>query len=452
MFVGKISNFGAKISFRGYQHSVNSVGRTIERFSYPYDDATENCEIEFVRIKKNDKYNIAIDEASKVIVPLSPKGVEIDMKELLGLDDGESYAYKVRVKDKNTGNTKWEGADTGVKLKKQGSEWVFRIADQIHWENVKDKDFSYSYPTIRYEDCYTNGKYENPYQYTLVTTHGTTPMSNGAGCLVMPDTLMPGAKFRNFDDPNTGEVYIDDVAQKNAEMSTRTFSNVMGGGIAGLIYSIPYLKQNGYGMLFGLPIANGDNVSSHSYWNKNNMQIAPKMGNTENFAELMRQTYKNGIQFVNDGTFTSEGLEGIHFQYALRWAQNNPQTYYWFRMQGLKNSNLGLGIVPDNAKNLSHRVINAPYNYEKQANGTYKKVLNLKYDPNKETIFQIYDSSQVSESQKKALDKQIRIYDNINSGNPMDINTHDDTIIAYAFQINPSEYDDRINAINYLNK
>lgn len=27
------------------------------------------------------------------------------------------------------------------------------------------------------------------------------------------------------------------------------------------------------------------------------------------------------MKYVYDGTFTSEGLEGIHFQYALRWAE-----------------------------------------------------------------------------------------------------------------------------------
>ena len=395
MFVGKVNNITSKINFKGYQHKVNSAGKTVQEFNYPFYSEHETCEIEFVRVKKNNKYNIIIDESSKIVKQLPPEGLDVDVQDILELDDNESYAYKVRIRDKKTGKVKWEGADTGVKLKNTGVDWGFRISDGMHWEDVQGKEYSYSYPTTRYADYYKDGKYQNPYQYTLVTTNGTTPMSNGAGYLVMPDSLLPGAKFRNFDDSNTGEVYIDEAVQKKAEQSTRTFSNIMGGGIAGLIASIPYLKENGYGMLFGLPIANGDNVSSHSYWNKNNMQIASKMGSTENFAELMRQTYKNGMQFVNDGTFTSEGLEGIHFQYALRWAQNNPQTYYWFRMQGLKNSGLGLGVVPDNAKNLSHRIVNSPFIYEKQSSGIYKKVPNLKYDPSKETLFQIYDASQI---------------------------------------------------------
>ena len=124
----------------------------------------------------------------------------------------------------------------------------------------------------------------------------------------------------------------------------KNFSNIYGGSIAGAQKAIPYLKENGYKYMFSTPIANGSKGWSLGYWNKNNMQVSPNMGNTENFASFFRDLYTNGMKYVYDGTFTSEGLEGIHFQYALRWAEKTPQSYYWFRMSGLKNSNLGLGL------------------------------------------------------------------------------------------------------------
>ena len=444
MYVNKIIGASGKINFKSVQHTVNSVGKTVELFGYPYDYNTEIAEIELVRAKKDERYNTiindpsrtinlddeneniyVIDDSTRIVKRLTPGGVEIDPFEVLNLKEGDRYAFKIRIRDKaNPSIIKWEGADTGVAVKRSDKgDYLFKTSGG--WEKC---------------------------DWTLMTTHGTRPMSNGTGYLVMADSLMPGAQIRGFEHPDTGKVYMDDAKQQNAENTLRTFSNIMGGNIAGLISIIPYLKANGYEMLFSLPIANGDDVSSHSYWNKNNNQLAPRMGNLEDYNYFMTELYKNGIQFVNDGTFTSEGLEGIHFQYALRWAQKNPQSYYWFRMNGLKNSNLGLGVIPENAKNLSHRIVNAPYNYEKQADGTYKKVPNLKYNPNKETLFQIYDASQVTESQKNALDKQIRIYENLHSGKPTDINTHDDTLIAYAFQINPNEYQDRINTINKLIK
>ena len=166
----------------------------------------------------------------------------------------------------------------------------------------------------------------------------------------------------------------------------------------------------------------------------------------------MKDLYKNGMKYVYDGTFTSEGLEGIHFQYALRWADKNPQSFHWFRMNGLKDNNLGLGIVPQNKENLRHRVVNAPYNYELQANGTYKKVANPNYNPDKETLVQLYDASQVTEGQVAKLDKVIKNYDNLTSGKELDINSHDDTLINYVFQIDPKEYQARIDVINDLNK
>ena len=445
MFVSKVIGAQQNLNFKSRQNVISSTGKLLEKFNYPYDKDTQICQVEFYRVTPNEKYNIVLDQSSKKVETLIPEGNVVDVKSLLELCDDDLYAYRVVVKDKNTNKQIWAGADTGVKIKNQNGEHVFRTDSntRIYEKDVDGKK-------VKYED------YNDPisnYEYTLVSTNGTKIINNGqAAYLGIPDTLMPGAKVRGYNHPDTGEIYIDEDIQNKAENTLRTFSNILGGDIAGLISIIPYLKANGYTRFLTTPIANGDDVSSHSYWNKNNMQLAPRMGTEEDFNKFIIEMYKNDIEYVNDGTFTSEGLEGVHFQYALRWAQKNPQTYYWFRMQGIKDTNLGLGVIPEHAENLSHKLINAPFDYKKQPDGTYKKVPNQNYDSTKETIFQIFDASQVSEEQKKARDTQIRIYDNLKSGNPMDINTHDDTLISYAFQINPSEYQDRIDAINKLIK
>lgn len=51
-----------------------------------------------------------------------------------------------------------------------------------------------------------------------------------------------------------------------------------------------------------------------------------------------------------------------------------------FRMQGLQNDALGLGLVPKNMENLRHKVVNA-HKYETQSNGQIKITKNEKYDP-----------------------------------------------------------------------
>ncbi len=428
MFVNKIGGIAQNVGFKGYQHKINDVGDRVMRFNYPYDNDKEECAVQIFRAVPTDSYNYKIIETPVATIPLRSEGVDINIQDITNLDKDDAFAYRVVIKNKETGEER-ELADTGVKIKKlENGDFGFRLSDNYDKDPVSN------------------------YKYTLVTRKGTTPMLQGAGYLITPDSYMPGARYKGFSDTDTGEIEYDEKYQKETENSIKHFSRVYGGSLAGMELMIPTLKAQGYRVLFSTPVANGAKGWSLGYWNKNNMQVSPGMGNTENFASFFRKLYANGMKYVYDGTFTSEGLEGIHFQYALRWAEQNPQTYYWFRMNGLKDSNLGLGVIPKNAENLRYRVINSPYKYELQPDGTYKDVGNPDYKADKETLFQIYDATQAEEEQLKALDKAIVNYNNLKAGNPLGINTHDDTVINFVFQINPKEYAKRIDVINDLNK
>lgn len=445
MFVNKINSV-QNIGFKGYQHVKNDLGETVMRFNFPFNSEKENCEIQIFSAAPTENYNYKLSAAPIATIPLKPEGVDVNLQDITNLDKDAPFAYKVVKKDKSTGKVVWEGADTGVKVKEQNGEYVFRVMNNQSVKDVKDKEGN----VIGYAEDF-NDSIDN-FTHTLVSRKGTTPIVQGAGYLITPDSLMPGAMYRGFTEENTGEIYYDKDFQNKMEGVIKNFSNIYGGSIAGAQKAIPYLKENGYKYMFSTPIANGSKGWSLGYWNKNNMQVSQNMGNTENFASFFRDLYTNGMKYVYDGTFTSEGLEGIHFQYALRWAEKTPQSYYWFRMSGLKNSNLGLGAIPKNKENLRFRVVNAPYNYQLQANGTYKKIVNPDYNSKKETMFQIYDASQASEKQIKALDKAIINYEKLTEGKALDINNHDDTVINFIFQIDPKEYDRRIDVINELNK
>ncbi|MCQ2754016.1 MAG: hypothetical protein MJ231_03095, partial [bacterium] len=198
----------------------------------------------------------------------------------------EAFAYKVVRKDRETGNVVWQGADTGVKVMRAGNELKYFLdggSKLTEEENVEG---------VNYKDTWHNSqRVQNEFAYTLVTTNGTTPKGQGAGYLAIPDSLKPGAKYRGFDEENTGELYYDKDFQKEAENQIKNFSNRFGGSIASLESIIPYLKENGYKVLFSTPIANGDDVASHSYWNKNNMQISTTMGNMENLNSFFENLY-----------------------------------------------------------------------------------------------------------------------------------------------------------------
>lgn len=447
MFINKINGI-SQLGFKGYQHVKNDNGESVFKFNYPYDSEKEVCTIEIYKAVPNEKYNYQISENPIKTIELKPQGVDVNLNNIPELDRNDAFAYKVIRRNKVTGEVLYSGADTGVKMQKNGDEYVFQLKQDKASASVKGENGrEYGYELLRYGD----EDYEGNFQYTLVSRKGTTPIIQGPAYLIMPDSYKPGYKYKGFGDEEVGSFYYDKEHQLKSENVIKSFSNRYGGSLAGIDASIPELAKKGYKRLFLTPVANGDDISSHSYWNKNNFQVATTMGNAENLASVMRNAFKHGMNLVNDDTLTSEGLEGIHFQYALRWAEKNPQTYYWFRMNSLKNTNLGLGVLPDRMDTVSHRVVNAPYIYEKQENGTYKAVENPEYSSDKPTYIQIYDRTQVSENQEKDLDKVIRVYDNLVSGNELDKIDYRDTLMAYTFQIDPKEYSNRIKIVNELN-
>ena len=244
MFVNKIAS-AANTSFKGYQYVRNNVGDTIMRFNYPYNYIDENCNIQFFKLKRLPDYNYEVIEEPIATIPLHEGGVEVDLQSITNLDKNESFAYRYIRTDKATGKVISEGTDSGIMVHNAKSGSCFRVEP---FENIDSKEFSF------------------------VSRTGTTPRVQGAGYLCYPDTQRVGVKYKSFDDPNTGEIYLDKTEQKDMESVNRNFSNKTGGNLAGMEYNIDYLAQNGYTIMPANPIAGADNKSSHHYWNKNNSQ------------------------------------------------------------------------------------------------------------------------------------------------------------------------------------
>lgn len=406
MFVNKIGVGSSSKAFKGYQHEINSVGTEVMRFNYPhnYKNENEGCFVEVFKVRKNPKayagYEV-IDRANPIYTfKIEEQGTVVDIENVANLDPEEAFAYRIRLGKDNY------RPDSGVVIHEG---------------------------------------------YTLVTRDGTTPLVQGSAYITMKDSHYPGVKREGFNSEKPGKIYFDIKAQKEAEDTARTYSNKFGGSLAGLIYDLPKLRDIGYKTIVTTPIAGGDDVSYHGYWNKNNMQIAGS-DDIDSFTMFVEKLFQNGLKFVFDGTFTSEGLEGIHFQYATRWADKDPASYYWFRMDGINNKPLGYGVVPRNKENLRHRVINPPALYEQDENGNIKIVQNKDYDVNKETYLQIYDASQVSDEQLQKLDEPIRVYENTRSEDRLAINSHSDTVISYVLEVDPKEYEKRLEVVKEFNE
>ncbi|MGN1153793.1 MAG: hypothetical protein ACI4S3_07165, partial [Candidatus Gastranaerophilaceae bacterium] len=397
-------------------------GKLAYNFNYLYDSEHWVCYVEFFKTNKNENdYSYSVRKQNGEMKPffskqLTPQGVDIDIAKELKLKDSEAVAYRYKLvnnKDKN---------------------WV---------KYAKDDDMSHCG-----DGC------------NLLIRKGTSVIAQGPMYLGIPDSFNPGYVFAGFHADNTGDV-IKDTNAKDLSTFTRTFSNKAGGNIAGMMEKVPELRKAGYKRFIATPATGGDNVSSHKYWIKR----ANQTDNIDGYDSFQKELFKNGMNFVSDSAYTSQGLEGVNFQYAIKWMnqEDKPHEYYRFRMQGLEDAALGLGVVPKNMKNVRHKIVNSPDKYEVQLDGQIKITENKEYDPKQPTFIQIYDDSMVSEEQRKDTKNLITDYAKTNPTvidpitgeevvNNLAIITHDDTNVSNAFRIDPFEYRANIKNLNTINK
>lgn len=402
MFINKISANLGKNTFKGYEHFKNDVGKTVGYFYYPYDYSDENkkVQIEFIKVKEEPStyWGYVLDhESGSKFVKLSNEnggGAQIDVQKELGLEPNEPYAYRIHIDGYEP------RPDTGIQISAQDKDGVWKT-------------------------------------YTLVSRQSTAPMTrNGLGALTMVDTHMPGARYEGYESEKTGAIVYSEELQAECEKTKRNTSNKIGGTLAGIEYDIPNLRKKGVTTLYVTPIVGYDTLYYHRYQNKNNKQIADEIGNVDNFASFVRTLFVNGMTYVFDGTFTSEGSEGVNVQYALKHAQENPDALYRFRMEGIQDGPIGFGVVPKNKENLRYKLVNSPYEIQKNDDGKVELVENPEYIRRKPTYYQIYDANLVTEEQANSKELITGYGAPVsNKADKLAINTYQDSIPPQKNQI-----------------
>ena len=112
-----------------------------------------------------------------------------------------------------------------------------------------------------------------------------------------------------------------------------------------------------------------------------------------------------------------------------------------FNAKNLQNSAFTLGVFGKQNDFISHKVVNSKYTYTQDPKtGKIDIGINRKYEKNKPTYFQIFDKRLVSEKFIKDPQYLIKEYDLRTPENELDINTHNDTIIPYSFEISSADY------------
>ena len=402
--------------FRGITPVKSDKGFNLYEFNYPFDENNFNCFVELYPVSEDNNGNFIVDETPYENVNTGEKFIQITAGKnkinLAGefqIADNENFAYHYKLLPKNIPADNYHDA-----------EYVTEAGTLVVQGGEKHQKFN----------IYTSGSGCN---------------KGGAMKLLLPDTY------------NAGFTYDEDgkiIPNKNKwklYKSVRTFANKVGGNLAGIEKDITDGKFDGYTRIVSTPLFTDDSLSSHSYWNKNCMQMAQSLGNIDNYRSLQKALFAHGLNLVSDGAFVNEGLEGIHFKHVLRWGNKSP-FFNWFRISGLKDSPLTMPVFAKNKEFIAHRVVNPKYKYTQNADGSISRSGRLySYESQKPTYIQIYDKRCVNEDN---LDSQklIKAYDILNINNPFDINNHNDTVIPYSFAIDPDTYDLNIKKLIQYNK
>lgn len=279
--------------------------------------------------------------------------------------------------------------------------------------------------------------------YNFVTDRLSTSTKSGSMKLIVPD-------FNNV-----SWVYDENnkiVPNKNIEHARKTAKNTankIGGSLAGIEKDLEEGKLDNFTRIITTPLFTDDSLSAHAYWNKNNFQMAQSLGNINNYASLQRKLFAKGINLVSDGAYVNEGLEGVHFKHILQWGEKSPY-FNWFKISGLQDSPLNMGVFGKKLDHVTHRVVNPKYDIKQNADGSIKIKPNRNYKSNQPTYIQIYDDRLVNA--ENLSDKQLlRAYDKLVKNN-LEINNHNDTVIPYSFKINNETYKQNVEHLIKYNK
>lgn len=418
-----------KMSFEGYKPVKSEYGLREYEFNYVWDDNKNDCYLEIFQVDKDENGNYKVvgeDDGYGNIRPLenysslmegknaysiklkSGRATTVDLAGDYGLSPDDGFAYHYVLKPKNNPN--------GIPEYK------------IDYGNVIN-DFA------------SSGKAHEVYNF--VPDRASTSTKGGSMKLVLPDIN------------NVAWVYDKDnkiVPNKNVEKAKKTnknYANKYGGSLAGIEKDLELGKLDNFTRIITTPLFADDSLTAHGYWNKNCYQLAQSLGNINNYASMQRKMFAKGINLVSDGAYVNEGLEGVHFQHVLKWGKKSPY-FNWFRISGLEDSPLSMGVFGKKLNHVTHRVVNSKYKFEQKDDGTIKISTRKDYDSKKPTYIQIYDDRLVDADNLNEKEL-IKAYDKLLDNN-LDINNHNDSVVPYSFKINPDTYMKNVKLLSNYNK
>ncbi len=411
------------VQFEGYKPVKSNTGSREFEFNYVYDEDKKDCYLEiflldkdadgnwFVTGKKDPYGNIKPLENTKheaEVLLEKGKATKINLAKEYGIrpDQPFAYHYKLVPKGQKNGTPEYKIDPGNIINDKASSNRAHEI-------------------------------------YNFVTDKLSTSTKAGAMKLIVPD-------FNNVSwvyDENNKIVPNKDI--ERARKTNKNTANKIGGSLAGIEKDLDNGKLDNFTRIITTPLFTDDSLSAHAYWNKNNFQMAQSLGNINNYASLQRKLFAKGINLVSDGAYVNEGLEGVHFKHILQWGEKSPY-FNWFKISGLQDSPLNMGVFGKRLEHVTHRIVNPKYDIKQSPDGTIRINPNKNYKSNQPTYIQIYDDRLVDAT--NLSDKQlIRAYNKLVKNN-LEINNHNDTVIPYSFRINNETYKNNVEHLIEYNK
>lgn len=401
-------------AFKGYEFTKSDKGFREFEVSFPYDSNNENCYLEVYKVDKDQYGNYFTTERAKTkdkkdLYQLNSGSNKIDLVKEFGISDNQPFAYHYVLEHKNGGG-RWAKIDAGD------------VIDEGRDENDIKKIFN------------------------IVMPNRSNISRGGSMKLVIIDSQKVGYVYNE----NNQIEFNTQLAQRGMK-GIKTLNNKYGGTLAGVEQTIDNGEYDGYDKIISLPIFTDDDFSAHAYWNKNCFQMASSLGNINNYASMQRKLFAHGLNFVSDGAYVNEGLQGVHFQSISKWGKDSPFKY-WFKTPGLKDGPLSYGVFVKNSEFISHKTVNSPFIYFDEGNGEIAYHKNPTYDKTKPTYIQYFDTRLVTEDEKNDTQKLIKTYSKMNTDNPYELHDFNDSVYPYAFEINPKEYHKNVKHLNEFNK
>lgn len=399
----KISN---PIAFKGHKLYADTQGEKRHKFFLPYDQTKYTAAIELRKFKEvNGKWLPFEDDPQIRSYPLPAEGKEVVDYRLFNRGDNVITGYRYVLSPKNNPSAKIYHVDSGVVT------------------NVLDPSNSAEHFTLLFPDR------------TILSDNGLTKQ-------VMPDICFPGYVM-----DEDGKLQFKNSVRERALNSVRNHANRLGGTFAGIIRMLPVWRDEGYTKIVGTPFAK-DELSSHLYWTENPMQLSSNLGTLRDFKNFQIELFKNGINFIADGAFVNQGLQGVLFRNVLRHGENSP-FFHWFKTSGFSNGGLKLGVIPaneDGMKNFAFRFVNAPVVVQEDKNSNLIFPSNNDFDMKKPTYIQLYDKRLIREQDLKDNQNLIKEYARTNTENPYEITNHEDVTQPVAFEISPAVISNNIKS------